>query len=94
MMTVFSGAALSGAATRANTILAADPHLVTRGIGALGVLLVAAVSIGYVIFFVAALLSVLGSRVGCLGKIVWFIVILCLPFLGSLLWFVAGRPRD
>jgi hypothetical protein len=46
-----------------------------------------------VIFFIAALLSVLGSRVGCLGKLVWFLVILCLPFLGSLLWFVAGRPR-
>jgi hypothetical protein len=74
--------------------VAVNQHLVASGIGALGIVLIAAVGIGYVIFFIAALLSVLGSRVGCLGKLVWFLVILCLPFLGSLLWFVAGRPRD
>jgi hypothetical protein len=89
MMTVFSGVA-----NQPNPLLAADPHLLSRGIGAFGVILMAAVAIGYLLFFVAALLSVLGARVGCFGKIVWFIVILCLPFLGSLLWFVAGRPRD
>jgi hypothetical protein len=74
--------------------VAVNQHLVASGIGAIGIVLIAAVGIGYVIFFIAALLSVLGSRVGCLGKLVWFLVILCLPFLGSLLWFVAGRPRD
>jgi hypothetical protein len=74
--------------------VAVNQHLVASGIGALGIVLIAALGIGYVIFFIAALLSVLGSRVGCLGKLVWFLVILCLPFLGSLLWFVAGRPRD
>ena len=74
--------------------VAVSQHLVASGIGALGIVLIAAIGIGYVIFFIAALLSVLGSRVGCLGKLVWFLVILCLPFLGSLLWFVAGRPRD
>ena len=78
----------------AHQYLSVDQHIVARGIGALGIVLIAAIGIGYVIFFIAALLSVLGSRVGCLGKLVWFIVILCLPFLGSLLWFVAGRPRD
>ena len=75
-------------------MLSVDPHLATRGLGALGIVLIAALGIGYVVFFLAALLSVLGARVGCLGKLIWFIVILCLPFLGSLLWFVAGRPRD
>ncbi|HEY4019709.1 MAG TPA: PLD nuclease N-terminal domain-containing protein [Pseudonocardiaceae bacterium] len=84
----------NGVMARAYEIVAVGPHLVSQGIGALGLILIAALGIGYVIFFVAALLSVLGSRVGCLGKLVWFIVILCLPFLGSLLWFVAGRPRD
>ena len=82
------------AAVRAHEILAADPHVVTRGLGVLAIVAIAAVGIGYVIFFVAALLSVLGSRVGCLGKVIWLLVILALPFLGSLLWFVAGRPRD
>jgi hypothetical protein len=78
----------------AHQLLSVDPHLATRGLGVLGIVLIAAIGIGYVVFFLAALLSVLGARVGCLGKIIWFIVILCLPFLGSLLWFVAGRPRD
>ena len=89
MMTVFSGVA-----NQPNPLLAADPHLLSRGIGVIGVILIAAVAIGYLLFFVAALLSVLAAPVGCFGKIVWFIVILCLPFLGSLLWFIAGRPRD
>jgi hypothetical protein len=89
MVTVFSGTAV-----RAHEIVAVDPHLVSRGVGALGLLLIVALGIGYLIFFVAALLSVLAAPVGCFGKLVWFVVILCLPFLGSLLWFVAGRPRD
>ncbi|HEY4459436.1 MAG TPA: PLD nuclease N-terminal domain-containing protein [Pseudonocardiaceae bacterium] len=84
----------SSAATTAQQYLSVDQHIVARGIGALGIVLIAAIGIGYVVFFIAALLSVLAARVGCLGKLVWFIVILCLPFLGSLLWFVAGRPRD
>lgn len=84
----------SSAAITAHQHLSVDQHVVAGGIGVLGILLIAAIGIGYLIFFLAALLSVLGSRVGCLGKIVWFIVIFCLPFLGSLLWFVAGRPRD
>jgi hypothetical protein len=65
----------------------------TRGIG-IGLLVVmVAVGLFLVVFFLAALVSILGADVGCGGKILWFLVILCLPFLGSLLWFVAGRPR-
>lgn len=84
----------SSAALTVHQYLVADQHLLARGIGALGIALIAVIGIGYVVFFFAALLSVLGARVGCLGKLLWFVVILCLPFLGSLLWFVAGRPRD
>jgi hypothetical protein len=75
-------------------IMSVDQHLAAKGLGAAAIVLIAAVGIGYLIFFVAALLSVLAAPVGCFGKLIWFIVILCLPFLGSLLWFVAGRPRD
>jgi hypothetical protein len=82
------------AAVRAQEMTAINEHVVARGIGAFGIVLIAALGIGYVVFFLAALLSVLGAPVGCAGKLLWFMVILCLPFLGSLLWFVAGRPRD
>jgi len=65
----------------------------TQGIG-IGLLVVlVAVGLFLVVFFLAALVSILGADIGCGGKILWFLVILCLPFLGSLLWFVAGRPR-
>ncbi len=84
----------SDPAMRAQAITAINEHVVARGIGAFGIVLIAALGIGYVVFFLAALLSVLGAPVGCGGELLWFIVILCLPFLGSLLWFVAGRPRN
>ena len=80
-------------AMRVPGIMAVDEHVVARGVGAFGIVLIAALGIGYVVFFLAALLSVLGAPVGCGGKLLWFIVIMCLPFLGSLLWFAVGRPR-
>lgn len=76
-----------------SAIHALSTNHVAGGIGVAAIVLIAALAIGHVIFFFAALLSVLGAPVGCFGKLVWFLVILCLPLLGSLLWFVAGRPR-
>jgi hypothetical protein len=65
----------------------------TQGLGIGLLVVIVAVGLFLVVFFLAALISLLGADVGCGGKILWFLVILCLPFLGSLLWFVAGRPR-
>ena len=64
-----------------------------RGLGIGLMLALVAAGLFLVVFFLAALFSILGADLGCGGKILWFLVILCLPFLGSLLWFVAGRPR-
>ena len=64
-----------------------------QGIGIGLMVVLVAVGLFLVVFFLAALFSILGADIGCGGKILWFLVILCLPFLGSLLWFVAGRPR-
>ena len=61
------------------------------GIGLMVILI--GVALFHVIFFLAALFSILGANIGCGGKILWVFVIFFLPFLGSLLWFVAGRPR-
>ena len=65
----------------------------TQGLGIGLAVVLAAVGLFLVVFFLAALVSILGADVGCGGKILWFLVILCVPFLGSLLWFVAGKPR-
>jgi hypothetical protein len=71
---------------------------INRDVAAQGVgigLIVAMVAVGLflIVFFLAALFGILGADIGCGGKILWFLVILCLPFLGSLLWFAAGKPR-
>lgn len=45
-----------------------------------------------VVLFVAALISILGSRryTGG-GKFLWLVVVFFAPFLGPLGWFIAGR---
>jgi uncharacterized RDD family membrane protein YckC len=65
----------------------------SRGLGIGLIVVMVAVGLFLVVFFLAALVSILGADIGCGGKILWFVVVLCLPFLGSLLWFVAGKPR-
>jgi hypothetical protein len=74
--------------------LSTGSDLATQGLGVGLIVLLVAGGLFLVVFFLAALLSILGADIGCGGKILWFFVILCLPFLGSLLWFVAGRPRE
>jgi hypothetical protein len=49
--------------------------------------------LAYVVFFVAALISVLGSHQSGGMKLVWIIFAFCAPFLGPLLWFVVGRKQ-
>ncbi|MEU4670277.1 PLD nuclease N-terminal domain-containing protein [Amycolatopsis sp. NPDC023774] len=44
-----------------------------------------------VVFFLAALVSVLGSPLRGGMKLVWVVFAFCAPFLGPLLWFLVGR---
>ncbi|MFR9731774.1 PLD nuclease N-terminal domain-containing protein [Saccharopolyspora sp. MS10] len=53
-----------------------------------GVLLVA---LAFLVFFVAALISILGSEHTGGMKLVWVVLAFIAPFLGPLLWFVIGR---
>ncbi|MFJ9783212.1 PLD nuclease N-terminal domain-containing protein [Amycolatopsis sp. NPDC101161] len=55
--------------------------------------LTGAVLLAFVVLFLAALVSILGSRLTGGMKLVWVIFAFCAPFLGSLLWFAVGR-RD
>jgi Phospholipase_D-nuclease N-terminal len=50
--------------------------------------------LGYVIFFLAALVSILGSRQSGGMKLVWIIFAFCAPFLGPVLWFLVGRKQN
>ncbi|GAA3362917.1 MULTISPECIES: PLDc N-terminal domain-containing protein [Saccharopolyspora] len=47
--------------------------------------------IGYAIFFITAVTSVLTSGTGCGMTLVWLIVVCVAPILGGLLWFAVGR---
>ncbi|GLU47454.1 PLD nuclease N-terminal domain-containing protein [Nocardiopsis ansamitocini] len=55
-----------------------------------GTLAAAVVVIGLII---AALISILGSRVSGGMKVVWIIFIICAPLIGALLWFLIGRRQ-
>ncbi|MEU0877133.1 PLD nuclease N-terminal domain-containing protein [Lentzea sp. NPDC005914] len=56
-----------------------------------GLVLALLLAAALLIFWIAALVSVLGAPIGCGAKILWLLVVFALPFLGSVLWFVAGR---
>jgi|tagenome__1003787_1003787.scaffolds.fasta_scaffold10364781_1 hypothetical protein len=50
--------------------------------------------LAYVIFFLAALVSILGSRQSGGMKLVWIIFAFCAPFVGPVLWFLVGRKQN
>ncbi|MFJ3926247.1 PLDc N-terminal domain-containing protein [Streptomyces sp. NPDC090022] len=54
---------------------------------------VVAVGIAYAVLFVAALVSIAGSRLSGGLKLGWIVFACVAPFLGSLIWFLVGR-RD
>ncbi|WP_394938243.1 PLD nuclease N-terminal domain-containing protein [Psychromicrobium sp. YIM B11713] len=50
--------------------------------------------LGLVIFFISALISVLGSsNLTAGGKALWILVVFAFPFLGPLGWFIWGRQK-
>ena len=70
--------------------LAAAPDIahLTAGIAMVAVILLP------VIFFVTALISILGSGLTGGMKLVWVVFAFCAPFLGPLLWFLVGRKQS
>ncbi|WNV89039.1 PLD nuclease N-terminal domain-containing protein [Umezawaea sp. Da 62-37] len=64
-----------------------------NGFNLLAAGLMIAVALGFLVLFVAALVSVLRSRLSGGMKLVWVVFAFCAPFLGSLLWFVVGRKN-
>lgn len=57
-----------------------------------GMSLIALVVLAQVVLFISALASILAStRYTAGGKLLWVVVVLCLPFLGTIAWWIAGR---
>lgn len=50
---------------------------------------------GFVILVldILAIIKVINSRASTLSKLIWTLVILLLPVLGLIIWFIAG-PKD
>jgi hypothetical protein len=71
-------------------VLAAAPDIahLTAGIAMVAVILLP------LIFFIAALVSILGSGLTGGMKLVWIVFAFCAPFLGPLLWFLVGRKQS
>lgn len=60
-----------------------------------GTTVFAIIVVGQIVLFISALASILGSRryTGG-GKFLWVVVVFCFPFLGALVWWVAGRRAE
>lgn len=69
------------------TVLAAEADLRAWLAGGL----ILAVVLGFVAFFLGALVSILRSPLAGGMKLVWVIFAFCAPFLGCALWFLVGR---
>lgn len=62
------------------------------GIGLVFLLVVVALALAQLILFVAGVVSVVGSeRYSAAGKVVWIVVLLFVPIIGALVWFLVGR---
>ncbi|XKK39839.1 PLDc N-terminal domain-containing protein [Nocardiopsis sp. ARC36] len=76
------------------TLLAlADATTMEAGITAFILIMALLVGLAVVVFIIAAVFSIIGSRVDGAMKIVWLIFVCIAPFIGALLWFLIGRNQ-
>ncbi|QUX27135.1 MULTISPECIES: PLDc N-terminal domain-containing protein [Nocardiopsis] len=76
------------------SLLAAnDPNLVHTVLPILLLVGVALVSLVTVVLIIAAVFSILMSRVDGAMKVVWLIFVCIAPLIGAILWFLVGRNR-
>lgn len=70
-----------------------DPDLLTTGLPILLLGLILLVSLAAVVLIIAAVFSILASRVDGAMKVVWLIFVCIAPLIGAVLWFLVGRTR-
>ncbi|WP_378737161.1 PLD nuclease N-terminal domain-containing protein [Nocardia brasiliensis] len=63
----------------------------TAGSIALGVLAIAVVLGGLVLFIAGVVSALRSSNYAAAGKAIWVLLMLAFPFLGPLVWFIWGR---
>lgn len=62
------------------------------GIGLVFLFILIALAVAQLILFIAGVVSVLGSdRYSAAGKLIWIVVMLFLPIIGPIVWFIVGR---
>lgn len=70
-----------------------DPNLVHTVLPILLLVGIALVSLVAVVLIIAAVFSILTSRVDGAMKVVWLIFVCIAPLIGAILWFLVGRNR-
>ncbi|ADH67099.1 MULTISPECIES: PLD nuclease N-terminal domain-containing protein [Nocardiopsis] len=70
-----------------------DSGLLTTVLPILLLVGVAVVSLVAVVLIIAAVFSILTSRVDGAMKVVWLIFVCIAPLIGAVLWFLVGRNR-
>ncbi|ASU58216.1 MULTISPECIES: PLD nuclease N-terminal domain-containing protein [Nocardiopsis] len=70
-----------------------DSGLLTTVLPILLLVGVAVVSLVAVVLIIAAVFSILTSRVDGAMKVVWLIFVCIAPLIGAILWFLVGRNR-
>ncbi|MCK9868480.1 PLDc N-terminal domain-containing protein [Nocardiopsis dassonvillei] len=70
-----------------------DPNLVHTVLPILLLVGIALVSLVAVVLIIAAVFSILTSRVDGAMKVVWLIFVCIAPLIGAILWFLVGRSR-
>jgi len=71
----------------------ADATTMNTAIAAFILIMALLVGLAVVVFVIAAVFSILGSRVDGAMKIVWLIFVVIAPLIGALLWFLVGRNQ-
>jgi hypothetical protein len=70
------------------------PGLIHGVVGGAAMVVMLALAVAYLPLVVGALLSVLTSGQNVGMKLLWIVLILSVPLLGSLVWFLAGRDHQ
>lgn len=53
-----------------------------------------ALLLAYVVFAACALISIAKSRETSIPKVIWMLIVVVAPFIGSIVWFAVGRRMN